>query len=68
MPDEVEIYRAAKVLVDSRGPAGAKAKAMENMKVMLDRRDVPGIAVWRRIIRAIDEMQRTEPGTGESRH
>lgn len=62
---DIEIFRKAKVLVDTRGPKGAKNKALENMAAMLDRKDVPGIAVWRQVIRAIDELERTVPAPGE---
>ena len=35
---------------------------------MLDRGDLDGAAVWRRIVAAINEIQREEPGPGEMRH
>ena len=34
---------------------------------MLDRSDQDGAAVWRRIVAAINELQRTEPKLGERR-
>lgn len=38
MIDDIEICRSAKVLVDSRGPAGARERATENMQTMIERR------------------------------
>ena len=35
---------------------------------MLDRGDLDGAAVWRRIVAATNELQRTEPDAGERRH
>ena len=35
---------------------------------MLDKGDLDGAAVWRRIVAAINEMQRVEPKPGERRH
>lgn len=65
MIDDIEIYRSAKVLVDSRGPDGARERATENMQTMVARRDVEGIAVWRLILKAIDDIERTEPESRE---
>jgi hypothetical protein len=33
---------------------------------LLDAGDLDGVAVWRRIIRAIEELQRKEPREGEA--
>ena len=35
---------------------------------MLDKGDLDGAAVWRRIVAAVHEMQREEPAAGERRH
>ena len=35
---------------------------------MLERGDLDGRAVWLRIVEAINELQRQEPGAGERRH
>ena len=35
---------------------------------MLDKGDLDGAAVWRRIVAAINEIQRAEPAAGEWRH
>ena len=36
--------------------------------VMLGRGDLDGAAVWRRIVAAVNEIQREEPKPGERRH
>ncbi len=35
---------------------------------MLEKGDLDGAAVWRRIVKAIEELQREELGPGERRH
>ena len=35
---------------------------------MLERADLEGYAVWRRILRAVEELQRAEPKSGEAVH
>jgi hypothetical protein len=52
-----DIYRAAKVLIDQHGddaPVQAAGRADE----LLDEGDVDGAAVWRQILRAIEDMTR----------
>ena len=45
--------------VDKRGRRGAvRADAM------LETGDLDGAAVWKRILRAVDKLQRVEPGGG----
>lgn len=42
MIDDIETYRSAKTLLDSRGADGARERASENMQVMVERRDWKG--------------------------
>ena len=35
---------------------------------MLEKGDLDGYAVWRRILRAVEELQGTEPGPGVEVH
>ncbi len=35
---------------------------------MLDKRDLDGYAAWRRILRAVEELQGPEPKPGEAVH
>ena len=60
---DLDIYRAANVLMDRYGhdaPLLATKRAIK----MLDAGDLNGYAVWKRILRAVEEMQRTEPKPG----
>ena len=57
MIDDPDIFRAAKLLMDQHGE-DADIRAAERADQLLDDGDVEGSAVWRRIIEAIDELQR----------
>ena len=58
---------AAKFLIDQHGEAAAIEAAMK-ADSMLDRGNRDGAAVWRRIVAAVNELQRKEPGSGERQH
>ena len=62
--DDLDIYRSAKLYVDQCG-ADASIHAAIKQDATLERGDLDGVAVWRRIIRAIEELQATE---GETEH
>ncbi|MGE0256861.1 MAG: hypothetical protein AB7N54_19555 [Alphaproteobacteria bacterium] len=58
MTDELDIWRAAKLLVDRHGseaPIHAGMRADE----LLNEGDVEGQRIWLRIVKAIDELLRT---------
>jgi hypothetical protein len=57
MIDDPDIYRAAKLLIDRHGD-DADIRAAERADELLDDGDIEGSAVWRRIIEAIEELQR----------
>ncbi len=64
MPSDLESCRSARLLIDRHGaeaPIGAAMKA----DALPDKGDLEGSAVWRRIIQAIEELLRQEPGEGE---
>ena len=55
MVDEIDIWRSAKVLVKQhREDAGAVAA--DRLALMQRRNDKAGVAVWQRIIRAVDAL------------
>lgn len=65
MTSDLDLYRAANLLIKRHGgeaPIHAAMRADE----LLDAGDLDGAAVWRRIIRAIEELQRKEPREGEA--
>ncbi len=65
--DDIDIYRAAKVLMDRYGH-DAPLLSIKRATDMLDSGDVDGYAVWKRIVDAIKEMERETPRPGEHRH
>ena len=65
--DDIDIYRAAKLLIDKHGDE-ADVIAIRRATKMLDDGDVDGYAVWKRIVDAIKDMQRETPRSGEQRH
>ncbi len=58
------IYRSARLLVDQHGDE-APIHADVQADAMLDKGNLDGAAVWRRIVRAAEELQRKAPGPGE---
>lgn len=55
MTDDIDIYRSARALINQHGNEAAIHAAMRADE-LLDAGDMAGCAVWKRIIRAIDEM------------
>ncbi|MGE0252957.1 MAG: hypothetical protein AB7N54_00050 [Alphaproteobacteria bacterium] len=58
MTDELDIWRAAKLLVDRHGSEAAMHAAMRADE-LLNEGDVHGQRIWLRIVKTIDELQRT---------
>ena len=49
MTTDLDIYRSAKLMIDQHGEAAAIQAAMK-ADAMLDKGDLDGAAVWRRIV------------------
>jgi len=62
---QIDVYRSAGVLQREHGD-GAALEAAMRADAMLDKGDMDGAALWRRILAAVEELQRFEPGTGET--
>lgn len=60
--DEKDIWRSAKLLIDQHG-ADAATHAAIRADQMLRAGDMDGQAVWKCIMRAIEELQTAGPGT-----
>ena len=58
--DDIDIYRSAKMLIDRHG-GDAVTEASKRADRLSDAGDLDGAAVWRRIVAAIGELQKTEP-------
>ena len=64
---DLNIYRSAKRLIDQHGEDALIFVAMQADK-RAEAGDTEGRAVWLRVIRAIEELQRTQPRRGEPTH
>ena len=67
MIPDLDIYRSANVLVKQHGD-DAPIEAAMRADAMLEKGDVEGYAVWKRILRAVGELQRMGPVSGEVSH
>ncbi len=63
MIPDLDIYRSANVIINQYGPDAPTHAAMR-ADAMLDKGDLDGYAVWRRILRAVGELRGTEPRPG----
>ena len=65
MPDEIDIYRSANLLINQLGE-GALSFAAQQVDACWERGNLDGKAVWMGVIRAIKEL--TEERAGETLH
>ena len=61
MIPDIDIWRSANVLVKHHG-ADAPIHAAMRADAMLDKGDLDGFSVWKRILRAVGVLRETEPG------
>ena len=64
MIHDLDIYRSANVLIREHGD-DAGLKAAQRADDMLERGDLDGLAVWKRILAAIEETRRTLPAENQ---
>ncbi len=62
---DLDIYRSANVLIREHGEDAALEAAMR-ADAMLEKGGLEGQAVWKRIVRAVQEIQRTDRPSGRS--
>lgn len=67
MTEEIDIWRAAHLLVKRHG-ADAGAAAAQRADELLAEGDVDGERLWKRIVAAVRELRRTTPAAGEQRN
>ncbi len=67
MTPDLDIYRTANVLVKRHGQDAPIHAAMK-ADAMLEAGDLDGVAVWKRILRAVEELQGADPKPGEAVH
>ncbi len=61
---DLDILRAAQLLVKRHG-ADAPVVAAQRADELLDSGDLDGVAVWKSIMRAVEELLRVAPNVGE---
>ena len=57
MTSDLDIFRSASVLIRGHG-AGTALEAAQRADAMLERGDMDGCAVWKRITAAVEDVQR----------
>ncbi len=67
MISDLDIYRAANVIIKQYGEK-ARLHATMRADAMLKAGDSNGHAAFKRILRVIEELQRTGPKSGEAVH
>ncbi len=67
MTSGLDIYRTANLLVTQHGE-DAPIRAAMRADAMLEAGDLDGYAVWKRILRAVEELQGAGPKQGEAVH
>ncbi len=67
MTSDLDIYRSANVLIREHGEDGAM-EAVKHADAMLEKGDLEGQAVWKRIVKAVEEIQRRERKREEKTH
>jgi hypothetical protein len=67
MISDRDIYRTANLMIRKHG-SEAHIHAAIRADEFLDKGDLDGAAVWRRIVMAVEEMRNTEPPTGTQVH
>ena len=67
MTSDLDIYRAATVLIDQHGD-DAPVEAAMRIDELLDKGDLDGRAVWQRILAAVEELLTTEPAGRDRVH
>ncbi len=67
MIPDLDIYRSANVLVKRHGQ-DAPIHAAMRADAMLEAGDLGGYATWKRILKAVEELQGSEPKSGEAVH
>jgi hypothetical protein len=65
MTNDLDIYRAANILMKEYGVEQAPLMAAKRAEAMLELGDVDGQRMWKAVLRAVQELTRIERGPGE---
>ena len=67
MISNLDIFRSAAVLIREHGQDAA-LEAAQRADAMLEKGHMEGAAVWKRIVRAVEEIERQDRRAGEPAH
>lgn len=67
MISELDIWRSAQVMLKRYGD-DATVEATKRADEFLDTDNTSGVVIWRRILKAIEELQRRQPKEDEAVH
>ena len=67
MISDLDIYLAAKIIIKKLGE-DAPIHVAVRADAMLEAGDLDGLAMWKRILRVIEELKRTAPKPGDAAH
>jgi hypothetical protein len=65
MTSDLDIYRAANILVKEYGLEQAPLMVAKRADAMLELGDADGQRTWKAVLRAVHQLTRTERGPGE---
>ena len=63
--EEIDIWRTAAFVLREHGDS-ARANAAQRADALYDKGDLDGFIVWRKVIRAIEQLERQRPNAGEA--
>jgi len=67
MIEDMDIYRSARALIDQHSE-DAPIRAAQRADELLEAGDMDGLAVWKRILRTVDELLAKERPEGAAVH
>ncbi|MBN9590287.1 MAG: hypothetical protein BGN85_12975 [Alphaproteobacteria bacterium 64-11] len=62
--DEIDIWRTAKILIDAHGE-NAWLEAAQRADHALEDGSPEGVTVWKRVLRAVEDLRRQKPSASE---
>jgi hypothetical protein len=62
--EEIDIWRTAKILVDAHGE-NAWLEAAQRADHCLEGGNLEGVAAWKRVLLAVNDLQRQKPNASE---
>ena len=67
MPTDLDVFRTTAVLIREHVD-GATLEAAHRADSFLEQGNMDVVRVWRAVLKAVEELQRTEPGQAEIQH